>query len=112
MVDFHKTYMKGSAQYNQRKSIFEQKLSLILSHNSEEVHAYKKGINDFTDMSDSEFKSAKLGYSKTAPDASKNQQFRQLLLERSFGEITPEILASLPINLDWREKQVVSPVKD
>lgn len=66
--------------------------------------SWKEGINKFSSMTASE-KKALTGHSRAAGAAHKPKT--QLPLNIPLLEVT-----KLPKNVDWREKNVVSPVKD
>lgn len=102
--DFQKMYEKGSAEYNLRKSIFEQKLAHIKAHNKGD--SYKKGVNQFTDQTAEELKENTLGFSKTMKDA--KSSFRKL----ESKSLSADEVSALPASIDWRDYGVVSPVKD
>ncbi|KAL4440956.1 hypothetical protein ABPG74_009369 [Tetrahymena malaccensis] len=105
--DFSKGYQYESSEYFMRKAIFEQKLADIIAFNDLPNQTYKKGVNKFTDISAIEFKQNSLGYSKNMSNV---RAFRNLSVKNL--EVTEQQLKDLPVNVDWREKGVVTPVKD
>ncbi|XLU18720.1 hypothetical protein S245_054786, partial [Arachis hypogaea] len=91
-----------------RFEIFKDNLQFIHEHNSTGNKPYKLVLNKFADFTNEEYRARYLG---TKPRSSSQQQ--QLLFGNkksdryAFGAGN-ELLASV----DWREKGVVSPVKD
>jgi hypothetical protein len=47
-----------------RQAIFETTLAEIIAHNQDHQWTYKKGVNQFTDMTKAEFKAYYAGYKK------------------------------------------------
>lgn len=105
--DFHKDYVQGSADFDARKTIFEKNLADIIAFNKDASHSYKKGVNRNTDQTVTEFKESNLGYSKNMNNV---KAFRNLATKSV--EYTAESVSALPVNVDWRDKNVVTPVKD
>jgi len=98
--EYYKSYA-SSAEYNLRKSIFEEKLSEIVKHNKEN-HSWKKGINHLSDLTHEEFKKL-LGYKRGAkPEVSFEIPLDSKLLS----------LRAPPSEVDWRSQGVISAVKD
>ena len=97
---FGKKYA-DDAEKSARRLIFKARLSEILKHNAA-GHSWRKGVNQFTDRTDEERKSVN-GYK---------------IAMRSGFESSAEIYSSKEfkyddnLNVDWREKGVVTPVKD
>jgi len=104
--DFSKIYSKE--EYEIHEHIFEVRLADIIHHNSLSSQRYKKGVNKFTDMTDSEFKAYR-GYNprmSAALFASPDQPCVQQPL--------PTYPNDLPASIDWRTAKpaVLTPVKD
>ena len=57
--DFQKDHPNSpnSAEYSQRKALFEGELQRVLTHNADESHTYKMGVNQFSDLSKKERRS-------------------------------------------------------
>jgi len=89
-----------------RREIFERKLESIQKHNANPHFTWKEGVNHFTDHTEEEFGrvlgyNKKLGYSQVAK--------RSNIPNEKFVNID---LTTLPQSVDWRDKNVLSPVKD
>jgi len=94
---FNKNY--ASEELAARKTLFETRLAEIKAHNADPTASYKKGVNQFTDMTDAEFKSY-LGYRRTPVTGAKQAPL-------SSGNF------EAPTSVDWRTKSgVVSAVKN
>lgn len=99
--EFQKYY--SAEEYAIRERIFQTRLSEIRKHNQEN-HSWKKGVNHLTDRTKEEMK-ATFGYDKNlgAQYASNNQPTTQ------FSHLST---IDLPNSVDWREKNIISPIKD
>lgn len=88
---------------SQRFEAFKQNLAANKLHNSRPNASHKKGINQFSDLTAEEFKSIHLGgYIKTGmPSIAGVSSFKPSLTA-----------AELPASMDWRDKGVISPVKN
>ncbi|KAL4464826.1 hypothetical protein ABPG74_011387 [Tetrahymena malaccensis] len=106
VTDFSKGYAPNSSEYHMRKTIFNKKLQAIISFNSQSG-TYKKGVNQFTDQSEQELENQTHGYVSSGLKSSFTSQSR--LLSSTLSNVT---LQDLPASVDWREKDVVTPVKD
>jgi len=101
---FSKSY--HPKEHDRRKAIFEANLKEIQAHNADPSKTWQMGVNQFTDQTEAE-KRLLLGLDK-----------RQLHLEKiRFNAKNPNMdnhanLNALPKHVDWRLKNVVTPVKD
>jgi cathepsin L len=93
----------GSVEYTLHKTIYNLNLDKIENHNSNSGAAWKLGINQFTDMTESEIKSFK-GYNKNLA----KMQYKMMPLVKTSRSYN---LSALPESVDWRTKNVVTPVK-
>lgn len=102
-IDFNKVDSNGIS--NERKSIFNFNLRLILEHNAKEEKTWHAGPNEFTDWTNQEFRAFRTG---SRPD------LRAIRL--GVEHVAPN--GPLPDSMDWRTKstpsggQVVTPVKN
>lgn len=80
-----------------RFKVFTESLELIKSTNRKGL-SYKLGINQFTDMTEEEFRATRLGAAQNCSATLKGNH-----------KLTDE---ALPETKDWREAGIVSPVKD
>jgi len=99
--EYHKKY--SPQEYAKRKGIFEARLDGIRRHNADMTKTWKRGINHMADWAPEEFKQL-LGYKKQIAYASKSKQVPQTQQEID--------ISALPTHVDWRERNVISPVKD
>jgi len=98
--DFNRDY--SYMEYIERQQIFEKNLGDIKTHNSNPLFTWKKGVNKFTDQTQEEFKLL-LGLNKPLLYRQKN------LHSGPYYEPVP---IDAPISIDWRDKGIVTPVKD
>jgi len=103
--DYVEEYKKSysSEEYIFRKKIFDDNLVEIQRHNQDKTKTWKKGVNHLTDFSEEEFKKL-LGVKKQLLYASKAKQTVEQQEDIS--------IEALPKHVDWREKNIVSAVKD
>jgi len=88
----------------ERKDIFENRLKMILEHNSSPHHTWKMGVNHMSDWTDAERKALN-GYKRMPLD--KNYASRKLsTFSSDDNDDAP------PASMDWREKNVVTAVKN
>jgi len=102
MADHEKMYGTRSEELY-RFEVFNTNLKKIMEHN-EAGHSYKMGINEFSDLTQEEFESRHLGGYKGF-----NQHHATNVLSSSGS---PKVNSNLPESVDWRDKGVVSPVKN
>jgi len=110
-LKFAKVYA-SDAERNQRFQVFRENLREIEQHNQQPNASYKKGINQFADLTAEEFKNTHLGgYVKTDSGHGSNGLMSSTLpLLKSMSP--QDALKGLPQNVDWREKGIISPVKN
>lgn len=104
--DFMRTFKKhypSRQEYLKRLTIFSENLRAIEEHNSSPGISWKKGINKFTDLTDDEFRSIYAsGYINTVKY---NSVQGGRATEKDYD-------VDLPASVDWREKGVVTDVKN
>jgi cathepsin L len=100
--EFQKKY--SPEELPMRQAIFERKLREINAHNADSTKTWKAGVNHLTDRTDAEFRT-RLGVKKSLLY---KHHAETLVVER------PPVVdvSALPPNVDWREKNIISPVKD
>jgi cathepsin L len=102
LVDFGKTH-ESNADYETGKRFFEMRVAEIVRHNADNSQSWKMGVNKFTDMTRQE-RSKYFGY---------NSQMTQTMgASMPEAQIPNVAVEDLPTSVDWREKKVVTPVKD
>jgi cathepsin L len=97
--DFGKNYSYKESII--RKEIFEKNLADIKNHNNNPSFTWKKGVNHFADQSEEEW----------AQVRGLNKALLYLEKEKSLP-VTLEKVADLPTSVDWREKNIITAVKD
>jgi len=83
-----------------RRGIWESNMDYIERHNAEAdqgVHTYWMGENQFTDMTNKEFRAQMNGY---------------VMHNRTSGNVFETIMADPPTSMDWRTKGYVTKVKN
>jgi len=96
-----KTY--DAVEDAQRQAIFEANLKVIAQHNLEEdlgLHSFRLGANKFADLTNDEFRALSNGYLG-------GQKVQKGRFMHQVRESDP-----LPASVDWRTKNLVTPVKD
>jgi cathepsin L len=101
--DFSKNY--NPEEYARREALFQANLKDIMQHNQLLGRTYHKGVNHFTDFAEEE---GHFGYAKGATSSWAN--VRTLTHDELPFEVEPA--SALPASVDWREKGVVTAVKD
>ena len=101
----HRKHYADDDEFNFRRKIFDKEVEKIKLHNQlylEGKSRYYLGLNQFSDLSDDEFKETYLMTKKIdRQDRPKDKRWR-------FEHISVEPGTSI----DWREKGVVAPVQD
>lgn len=99
---FHKKY-ESLEDLEHRFQIFRDNLRTIFEHNADSRANYTLGINQFTDLTPGEFQAQYIGgLSKDVEVGSKCSAFKP----------SGSSSSSVPVALDWRTKNAVTPVKD
>ncbi len=104
LAEYRKTYV--GAAYDARRRIFEDALATIREHNENSGAAWKMGLSPHSDRTEEEWRALKgLKHIGTPPEGGVEASGRGGLLGRTaWGD--------LPDSVDWREKGVVSAVKN
>ncbi|KAJ0083114.1 hypothetical protein Patl1_10394 [Pistacia atlantica] len=97
MAQYGRVY-RDNAEKETRFKIFKDNLEYIESVNRE-GRPYKLGLNEFTDLTNEEFRASRNGY-KRGSISSGTTSFRY------------ENVTAVPPTMDWRKKGAVTPVKD
>jgi cathepsin L len=88
---------KGTAEWEHRASLFEKRLAEAKQHNADPSVTWKMGINQFSDWTQEERRSI-LGY---IPAANSGPRVS-----------APKFNSLVPTDVDWREKGVLTAIKD
>jgi len=103
MNNHGKNYNEEEFQY--RLKIFSQNRERVLKHNNKiPKSSYTLGLNKFADLTSEEFRSKYLRFGGASPN------FSSIKDKSNFVESLKNI--SYPSNWDWRNKSVVTEVKD
>lgn len=100
---FNKPYAVNTTEWRARARVFLANSAKIAAFNARPNRQYEKGINQFTDMTDTEFRQY-LGLRGNGKAFSGLQQQEAPVFHKR--------VADLPESIDWREKGVVTPVKN
>jgi C1A family cysteine protease len=83
-----------------RKAIFSETVREVIKHNTDPQNTWEKGINAFSDMTHEEF----------------NRYYGIVKKDQVCTVAPPSIasydLSALPVNWDWRDFNIVTPVKN
>lgn len=85
-----------------RLIVFEKNLALITQHNDLGISSYTLSLNSFSDLTQSEFKAASLGFNPMFLTLEHNSE------QKPSDSVAPDV----PSSIDWREKGAVTNVKD
>lgn len=91
-----------------RRARFARNLAEIMVHNTDSTQTWKKGVNQFTDLSDEEFRAT---LAQPAALKAARAQASSAATEPPDSIISVNVEA-LPESVDWRTKGVLTPVKD
>ncbi|KAL5576552.1 hypothetical protein UlMin_018251 [Ulmus minor] len=95
---------EDTVEKERRYVIFKNNVELIEAFNQKKEQMYTLGVNKFADLTNEEFRAMFNGYTKQPSKRVSNS------LEASnfrYGNVT-----DLPPSIDWRQKGLVTPVKD
>jgi cathepsin L len=106
--EFEYEWKVGTAEWNQRRSIFVEELARVIKHNANPMHTWKEGINKFSAMTPAE-KKAFRGRSKAINRAHKPKYGQELPSTFKLKHVS-----ELPTSVDWRSvsPSIVTAVKD
>ncbi|CAM6114199.1 unnamed protein product [Calypogeia fissa] len=100
---FYSNNLEGQSERGYRMRVFRDNLEYIDSHNRKES-SFSLGLTKFADLTNDEFRERHLGVridweSRLRQRLEKPSKFRYADVE-------------VPLSVDWREKSVVTPIKD
>merc|ERR1711916_276787 len=98
----HKNYRGAERDY--RYSTFKRNHDLIHKHNADGSKSFKLGHNQFSDMSNAEFKATMMGLAKN-PNYGRQGNLKASIHVDSLSD-------SVPATVDWRTAGAVTPVKN
>jgi cathepsin L len=104
--DYVREYSKAYSpqELEMRRAIFEEKLLNVQFHNQDPSNTWKKGINHLSDATPEEYRKL-LGYDKVTGHAAWSS--RKVQPQTNLMRVS-----DLPSSVDWRMKNVITPVKD
>jgi C1A family cysteine protease len=114
-ANYNYTYSEWLFEHGERfpgsEATFTANLLKIQKHNSDDSQTYKMGVNAFTALTAKEFKAQYVkGYdSAGAAAAVATPEHTSLLSSELMDDVSVE---ELPASVDWRTKNVVTPVKN
>ncbi|KAM0950238.1 putative fruit bromelain [Dioscorea sansibarensis] len=100
MVEYGRAY-KNAEEKHLRSEIFKLNVKFIESFNREESHKFKLGINQFTDLTNKEFRAMYTGFK---PSPTGNNRSKTKFKYANFTDV--------PESVDWRDNGAVTPIKD
>ena len=101
--EFGHKWEKGSPEFLKRQIIFTEELNRVKAHNAKKL-SWKEGVNFMSAMTLEE-KKAYMGFHKGAHQNHKPKNLKPF-------DLNMKSLKDLPEDIDWRQKEVVSPVKE
>jgi cathepsin L len=100
-TEFNRNY--DTEEETLRRGIFEAQLKTIHTHNANPSHTWKMGVNHFTDRTEEELQNS-FGVKRSLLY---QQHAKPMVVHR-----TPDVVQDLPASVDWRDKGIISNVKD
>lgn len=99
-----KPWKVGTAEFNERKAIFLERVKEVVAHNADQTKTWKKGINKFSASTPEEMTSLTAAVPEMMGAHSPKTVKASTLVLKDIGD--------LPESVDWRESNVITPVKD
>lgn len=98
MARYGRVY-KDTYEKEQRSKIFQENVRYIESFNSDMNKSYKLAVNEFADLTNEEFRTAR-------------NRFLAHECSPSTSAFRYENVTAVPSSMDWRKKGAVTPIKD
>lgn len=102
MMKYERTYT-NSSEMEKRKKIFKENLEYIENFNNVGNKSYKLGLNRYSDLTSEEFIASHTGFKVS--DQLSDSKMRSVAIPFNLND-------DVPTNFDWREKGVVTDVKN
>lgn len=109
--EFNRNYPDAEEEAR-RGEIFQARLQHILAHNADKTKTWKEGVNQFTDLTQEEFRKNFLGLKgvhRAKAERAKNPFWKSQPFSLYKGVNVSDFLG---VNIDWRTKGVVTPPKN
>lgn len=90
---------KDAEEKERRSKIFQENVRYIESFNNAKSKGYKLAVNEFADLTNEEFRTAR-------------NRFKAHECSPSISAFRYENVTAVPSSMDWRNKGAVTPVKD
>ncbi|XP_022724353.1 senescence-specific cysteine protease SAG39-like [Durio zibethinus] len=94
---------QDASEREKRFQIFKKNVEYIDSHNADTSTKYELGVNEFTDLTNEEFKAMRNGY-KMRPS--------NIIASLKTSSFRYENVTAVPSTMDWRTKGAVTNIKD
>ena len=88
--------MPKDAEFIYRSRLFAEYVARMEEHNANPKHTWKIGVNQFSDLTQEEFKASYLGE----------------LAVPNIGFVNEPVNAGFTIEIDWRTKNIVTDIKN
>ena len=111
--EFGKQY-GSTEEFDMRKDLFLARRDMVAEHNRKYdagKSSYKRAINHLSDRTEDELKQIK-GLDSSLLHFQKHRQSAAKIAERKRNLADAKTLEGLPASVDWREKGIISPVKN
>ncbi|KAH9742315.1 cysteine proteinase [Citrus sinensis] len=103
MAQHGRTY-KDELEKAMRLKIFKQNLEYIEKANKEGNRTYKLGTNEFSDLTNEEFRASYTGYNRPVPSLSRQSSRPSTFKYQNVTDV--------PTSIDWRKKGAVTHIKN
>lgn len=103
LARYDKDYSRDAKERSKRLGVFQQNAALIAQHNADPTSTFTMALNEFADLTWTEFASMRLGFNQSLAGP------KHFAGPFRYAHVAEE---SLPNEIDWRGRGVVTPVKN